>query len=283
VLAAEAIVRSGDEAAMAEHLPAIASGDRQAALAIAENEAAWDLASLATAVQDGPDGPALTGRKRLVLGGTDAGVLVVAAREADGTLGLFLVDAGSEGLTVRPERVLDATSTAASVDLDGVPSRRLGTRGDADRVLGLVRENAAIFLAAGQAAGARACVDLTAEYARTRVQFGRQIGAFQGVKHRLADMLVRAEQAHSAAIWAAWQEPGSAEADLGASVARAYCSEAFVQNAMDTIQLYGGIAITWEHDAHLYLRRAQTDAALLGRPSAERRHLEAYLAGREDQ
>jgi alkylation response protein AidB-like acyl-CoA dehydrogenase len=279
VLAAEAIARSGDEPAMAEHLPAIAAGERLAALAIAEREAAWDLAAISTSAADGPGGPALTGRKDLVLGGADAAVLVVAAREGDRAPGLFLVDAAAPRLTVRPEKVLDATRPAASVEFDQTPARRLGAHGDAARVLRLVRENAAIFLAAEQAAGARACVDLTAEYARTRVQFGRQIGAFQGVKHRLADMLVRAEQAHSAAVWAAWQEPGTAAADLGASVARAYCSEAFLQNALDTVQLHGGIGITWEHDAHLFLRRAQTDAALLGRTGAERRRLESHLAG----
>ncbi|MBE1535892.1 acyl-CoA dehydrogenase family protein [Actinomadura algeriensis] len=280
VLAAEAIVRSGDAAAMSEHLPAIAAGERRAALAVAEDEAAWDLDRLRVAAADGPAGSVLTGRKRMVLGGADADVLVVAAREDGGTAGLFLVDAAAPGVAVRPERALDATRPSASLDLRETPARRLGARGDAARVLRLVREHAAIFLAAGQAAGARACVDLTAGYARTRVQFGRPIGAFQGVKHRLADMLARAEQAHSAAVWAAWQEPGTADADLGASVARAYCSDAFLQNALDTVQLHGGIGITWEHDAHLYLRRAQADAALLGRTGAERRRLEEHLAGR---
>jgi alkylation response protein AidB-like acyl-CoA dehydrogenase len=107
----------------------------------------------------------------------------------------------------------------------------------------------------------------TADYARTRSQFGRLIGSFQGVKHRLADMAVRLEQARAAAYWAAWQHPGSAEFDLGALVARSYCSEAYLQTAFDTIQLHGGIGFTWEHDAHLHVRRARADLSLLGTPA----------------
>jgi alkylation response protein AidB-like acyl-CoA dehydrogenase len=122
-----------------------------------------------------------------------------------------------------------------------------------------------------------ACVALTAEYARTRRQFGRLIGSFQGVKHRLADMAVRLELARAAAYWAAWQQPGTPEFELGALVARAYCSPAYVQTAFDTVQLHGGIGFTWEHDAHLYVRRARADLSLLGTPAQVRAELEPVV------
>ncbi len=267
VLGAEAIVRSGDEAASQEILPGVAEGTTTLALAVAETTAAWTTPT--TRATDGR----LTGRKQGVVGAAGADVLIVSALDADGSTSLYLVDPAGEGVTVTPTPGLDPTRTAAAVDLDAAPGRLLGTAGSGAYVLGLVRETAAIFLAAEQAGGSRTCIDVTAEYARTRIQFGQPIGTFQGVKHRLADMEVRTAQAHSAAVWAAWQEPGTPEAALGADVARSWNSRAYLQTAFDTIQLHGGIGITWEHDAHLYLRRAQADAALLGPLSQEHQRL----------
>ncbi|GAA1746517.1 acyl-CoA dehydrogenase family protein [Aeromicrobium alkaliterrae] len=271
VLAAEAIVRSGDEDAAQAVLPSVAEGTTTLALAVAETSAAWTEPT--TRHTDGR----LTGRKQGVVGLPGADVLVVSAVDADGHTSLYLVDTAAEGVAVTPTPGIDPTRPVATVDLDGAVARPLGRPGRAHEVLAFVRENAAIFLAAEQAGGSRTCVTVTAEYARTRIQFGQPIGTFQGVKHRLADMEVRTAQAHSAAVWAAWQTPGSPEAALGADVARSWNSRAYLQNAFDTIQLHGGIGITWEHDAHLYLRRAQADAALLGPLSAEHQRLAANL------
>jgi alkylation response protein AidB-like acyl-CoA dehydrogenase len=271
VLGAEAIVRSGDAAAAQDVLPGVAEGTTTLALAVAESSAAWTTPT--TRHEDGR----LTGLKNHVVGAPDADLLIVSALEADGSTSLFLVDADADGVTVTSAEVLDATRPVGSVDLDGAPARLLGTSGAGTHVLALVRETAAIFLAAEQAGGARTCVEVTAEYARTRIQFGTPIGKFQGVKHRLADMEVRTAQAHSAAVWASWQQPDTPEAALGADVARSYNTRAYLQNAFDTIQLHGGIGITWEHDAHLFLRRAQADAALLGPLSAEHQRLAVHL------
>ena len=271
VLGAEAIVRSGDDALAEEVLPGVAEGTTTLALAVAETTAAWSTA--ATRADDGR----LTGRKQGVVGLPGADLLIVSALEADGSTSLYLVDPSAGGATTTATPGLDPTRPVGSVDLDSAPGRLLGQVGSGAYVLGLVRETAAIFLAAEQAGGSRTCVDVTADYARTRIQFGQPIGKFQGVKHRLADMEVRTAQAQSAAVWAAWQVPGTPEAALGADVARSWNSRAYLQNAFDTIQLHGGIGITWEHDAHLYLRRAQADAALLGPLSQEHQRLALHL------
>ncbi|CAN5533678.1 acyl-CoA dehydrogenase family protein [soil metagenome] len=272
VLAAQAILHSGDDASMAAHLPGIAAGRTLAALAVAEGGTAWDVAATTATVTDG----VLTGTKDAVVGAAGADLLVVSARDGE-QVSLFLVDPADDTVTVIALEALDATRPLARVRFDGTPGVRLGEPGAAPAVLDAVREGAAIHLAAEQAGGSRACVDLTARHARERVQFGVPIGRFQGVKHRLADMEVRTAQAHAAAVWAAWQRPGTAEASLGASVARSWCSESFVQTAFDMVQLFGGIAITWEHDAHLYLRRAQADAVLLGSAADDRRRLENFI------
>jgi alkylation response protein AidB-like acyl-CoA dehydrogenase len=133
-----------------------------------------------------------------------------------------------------------------------------------------VHRAAAVLVAAEQVGAMDTLVTRTAEYARTRRAFGRPIGAFQAVKHRLADMAVRLEMSRSAAAWAAFQEPGSPDEALGAAVAASYCGDAFLQAAKDTIQLHGGVGFTWEHDAHLFLRRARAAATLVGPPSEHR-------------
>lgn len=268
VLAAEALLVSGAPQAT-ELLPAIAEGNLLGALAVAESSAAWDRTLTRW------DGSTVTGVKQAVVGGAAADLLVVSAVDDSGLESLLLVDPTEAGDTLRrePAPVLDGTRPMATVTFDRTPARLLGGPGNASDVLRRVRETAAIYLAAEQAGGSRACVELTAEHARTRIQFGQPIGRFQGVKHRLADMEVRTYQAHSASVWAAWQEPGSEFAATGAAVARLWCSQAFVQNAYDTIQLHGGLGITWEHDAHLHLRRAQASAGLLGPASTDRAHL----------
>jgi alkylation response protein AidB-like acyl-CoA dehydrogenase len=134
-----------------------------------------------------------------------------------------------------------------------------------------------VFLAAEQVGGSRALLGAAVEHARTRVQFGQPVGRFQGVKHRLADMAARTEVAAAAAAWAAWQPPGSAAAGLGTAVAGAYCSEAYLETALDAIQVHGGMAITWEHHAHRFLRRARADAAVLLPPREHRRRLESII------
>jgi alkylation response protein AidB-like acyl-CoA dehydrogenase len=267
VLAAEALVASGDEAAQAEHLPAIAEGERTATLAVVEADGRWHAEG--TTARGSGDDVRLTGTKELVLDGADADLVLVAARGERG-VSLYAVLPGADGLEAERLDPLDLTRPLARLRLRDTPARLVGADGAAAAVLEQVQRTAAVLLAAEQVGAMSTLVELTAEHARTRRAFGRPIGAFQGVKHRLADMAVRLEMSRSAAYWAAWQPPGSPDAALGAAVAGSYCSESFLQTAKDTIQLHGGTGFTWEHDAHLFLRRARADATLAGSPAEHR-------------
>jgi alkylation response protein AidB-like acyl-CoA dehydrogenase len=268
VLATEALLAVPDEAA-ADVLPALAAGERIAALAVVEESRRWspdDVAASAT-------GGRITGEKRMVVGAEDADLLVVAARERAG-VSLFLVETGADGVEVTPHEVLDPSRPMARVRLRDAPARRAGPAGEGWAAVERALEAGAVFLAAEQVGGSLALLDAAVEHAKTRIQFGRPIGTFQGVKHRLADMAVRTELAGAAATWAAWQEPGTGAARLGAAVARAQCGEAYLETALDAIQVHGGMAITWEHHAHRYLRRARADASVLPDAAAQRRLLE---------
>jgi alkylation response protein AidB-like acyl-CoA dehydrogenase len=267
VLAAEALVASGDDAAQAEHLPAVAEGERTATLAVAGAGGRWRADG--TTAQGSGDGVRLTGVKELVLDGADADLLLVLARGERGP-SLYAVAAGAEGLEAERLDPLDLTRPLARLHLRDTPARLVGEDGGGAAVLAHVQRTAAVLLAAEQVGAMSTLVEMTAEHARTRRAFGRPIGAFQGVKHRLADMAVRLEMSRSAAYWAAWQPPGSPDAAMGAAVAGSYCSESFLQTAKDTIQLHGGTGFTWEHDAHLFLRRARADATLAGSPAEHR-------------
>jgi alkylation response protein AidB-like acyl-CoA dehydrogenase len=269
VLAAEAQLGSGDARAQADYLPRLAEGELTATLAVAEADGRWRPESVTTRAEGSGPQARLTGNKELVLDGVDADLLLVLAR-GDRGLSLYAVEAGAAGL--EPERldVLDLTRPMARLHLRDVPARLVGEEGAGWAAVEHVRRAASVLLAAEHVGAMATLVDRTAEHARTRRAFGRPIGAFQGVKHRLADMAVRLEMSRSAAYWAAWQEPGSPDAAMGAAVAGSYCSEAFLQTAKDTIQLHGGTGFTWEHDAHLFLRRARADASLVAAPAEHR-------------
>ena len=264
-LAMPVLLLSGDDGAGATYLPGIADGSVTAALAVDT----WEQHGISvTADRAG----VLTGTVSMVLDGADAELLVVAARGPDG-VAPYLVEPGASGLERTPLETLDLTRRAARVRFAGTRGTRLGDPGRGWEVLAAARGAASVLLAAEQVGGMTAATELTAEHARTRRQFGRLIGSFQGVKHRLADMAVRAELAHSAAYWAAWQTVGSSAQAHGAAIARSYCGDAFLQTGLDTVQLHGGIGFTWEHDAHLYLRRARADRTLLGSPRQARAEL----------
>jgi alkylation response protein AidB-like acyl-CoA dehydrogenase len=266
VLATEALLATGSDM-----LPALAEGTTLAALAVAETPGDWH--TIDTTVSGGR----LTGVKVTVLGAAEADVFVVAARE-DAGVSLFLVERG-DGVEASPSRLLDATRSVAAVRFSGAPARRVGEPGEGRAAVDRTLEAGAIFLAAEQVGGSRALLDAAVEHANTRVQFGRPIGAFQAVKHTLAEVAVRTEVGAAAAIWAAWQEPGSDAARLGAAVARAHCADAYLTTALDAIQVHGGMAITWEHHAHRYLRRARADLAVLPGPAEQRRHLATVIGG----
>ncbi len=277
VLAVSALVRSGDAAAQAAVLPGIATGETLATVAIAEDDAGWDLARTATTARAVDGGWQLDGSKTLVLDGHTADVLLIAARTPDG-LGLFRVESVATGLTRTLLPTLDLTRKLARLNLKGVRAERVGA-GDATPVLQYVLDVAAAALACEQVGGAQRCLNLSTEYAKTRLQFGRPIGSFQAIKHRCADMLVEVEFARSAAYHAAFcvAEGRDDELALATSMAKSYCSDAYFHAAAETIQIHGGMGFTWEHPAHLYFKRAKSSAQLFGDPIQHRERVAAAI------
>ncbi|MFD8566874.1 acyl-CoA dehydrogenase family protein [Streptomyces sp. NPDC059639] len=277
VLVVHALLASGDAAACARLLPALADGGSAGLLAWAE-QSSWDPAAVRTEALPAADGAwRLTGTKEHVLDAAGAGLLLVAARTGAG-VSLFEVPADGSG--VRRERVvtMDQTRPQARVTLLSAPARLIGADGDGQRVLCRVRDLACAALAAEETGAAARCLELTVEHVRTRVQFGRPIGSFQAVKHRLADAYVQVEAARSAALGAAFaaDEDPAALPRLAATAA-SVCAEAFSSVAGEMIQLHGGIGITWEHDAHRYFKRAHGCGQLFGSPAGHRERIAAGL------
>ena len=265
-LAAGTLLRLGDAAAQARLLPAIASGELVATLAAGGTGTAR------------ADGDALTGEIGPVLNAAQAGVLLVPALDGDATV-LFEVDPAAPGVEITPLPALDHSRSLARVRLDGAAGRRLD--GDAVAALGFAQDLANLALASEQLGAMAACLLMTAEYAKIRIAFGRPIGSFQGVKHRLAELWTTWELAHAAvrdAARAADERP--ADFARAASVARIAVSASYVDAAVATVQLHGGIGFTWEHDAHLYQKNAMSQHALFGGADEQLDRLTALLAAR---
>ncbi len=265
-LAIPALVACGSGPTRDELLAALVEGERTAAFAINDSAGGFDPNVTVTAVGSG-DAAVLTGTAARVVDATAADVVLVAARGSDG-VSLYAVDAPD----VRriPLVTMDLTRPQADVIFSDSPARLLAGPADAERVITHALQVGAALLAVEAVGAAQHMLDLSVEYAKSRLQFGRHIGSFQAVKHRLADMLVDLEHARSTAYHAVWAlTDGTDDPELAVSIAQAVCSAAFSRIAADSIQVHGGIGFTWEHQAHLYFKRAATDAALLG--SAESR------------
>ncbi|MEV6162237.1 acyl-CoA dehydrogenase family protein [Streptomyces sp. NPDC052052] len=277
VLTAGALLASGDKEACGRLLPGLAEGSSVGTLAWAE-EGSWDPESVHAEAVPGPGGTWLvTGTKEHVLDWPQIDVLLVAARTAAG-ISLFEVAPDAAGAHREPVVTMDSTRSQARWILNGAEGRLIGVDGDGARVLAHVRDLACAALAAEQVGAAGRCLDLTVAYAMDRVQFGRPIGSFQAVKHRLADAYVLVESARSAALGAAFAaDEDPAALPRAAAVAKSVCSEAFSAVAGDMIQLHGGIGITWEHDAHRYFKRAHGAGELFGSAALHRARLAAEL------
>ncbi|MGD0238931.1 MAG: acyl-CoA dehydrogenase family protein [Streptosporangiaceae bacterium] len=277
-LAGQALAASGDEDAMARWLPGIADGSLTATLAVAEDSGSWDPAEVAVTAEPAGDGWGVTGTKLFVIDGHTADLMLVVAR-APGGLGVFAVERGAAGVAAARLDALDPTRALASVALDGAPAVRIGAGRDTAAWLSEVRDLALAALAAEQLGGAARCLDMAVGYAKAREQFGRPIGSFQAIKHKCANMLLEVECGRSAVHHANEAVVGcQPEASLAAVLAYVHCSQAFTHAAKECIQIHGGIGYTWEHDAHLYLRRAKSSELLLG-PAARQRARLAELAG----
>jgi alkylation response protein AidB-like acyl-CoA dehydrogenase len=275
VLAATAILNAGTEAQKRELLPDIAAGDTVATLAFTESNGRWDVGGIEMTAMPSNGGFRLEGTKSFVLDGHSADLIIVVARQpgssGENGLSFFRVPADAPGLSRRPLTVLDQTRKLARLDFHAVDAELLGEAGQGARPLARTLAQAAVGLANEMVGGAEKLRQSALDYANLRVQFGRPIASFQTMKHKQADMLVDVELAKSAAYYAA-----SAAADDDpelpalASLAKACASDAYMQTAIHTIQIHGGIGFTWDNDTHLWFKRAKSSEVFLGHPSYHR-------------
>lgn len=271
VMATTAIQQAASEDHQSRLLPRLAAGDTIATLAVFESPRGWDVSTPGTTAIGGDDTWSLNGSKRAVLDGHFADIVLVTADTGDG-LGLFEVDVRDDGVHIDQESALDPTRRQATVHLDDVTVDS-GARLDVGDTAGALRRTlslATVALAAEQVGGTQRCLEMSVEYAKTRHQFGRPIGSFQAIKHRCANMLMKLEHAKSTAYHAARVTEDEAEMAVASPLAGSVCSEAYVWVAGETIQVHGGIGFTWEHDAHMYLKRAKASSLLLGSPVHQR-------------
>lgn len=278
VLAAGSLMQIGDDAARKRLLPRIASGKSIGTLALAEHNGRWDLGSIAMKAKQDGNAWRLDGEKDYVIDGQSADTILVAAK-AGNSLALFEVEGSANGLKREALPTLDLTRKLAKLTLTGTPATKISGSGDVAHGLEHVLAFAAAMLAAEQAGGTQRCLEMSTEYAKTRLQFGRPIGSFQAIKHKCADMLVETEFARSAAYNAAFAAAGGDEKEFieAAHAAKAYCSEAYFHAAAENIQIHGGMGFTWEHPAHLYFKRARSSSILFGDPLEHRQKLAAQL------
>ena len=270
VLAANTLLQSGDDAAKAAHLPGIASGETIATLAFTEPSGKWDESGITMEASGSVDSWTLNGTKMFVLDGHTANLIIVAARTGKG-VSLFTVAGDAAGLTRTALSTMDQTRKQAKLEFSNTPATLLGEEGNGWNVLGTVLDLAAVGLAAEQVGGAQKVLEMAVDYAKVRVQFGRPIGSFQAIKHKCADMLLEVESAKSAAYYGMWcAAEMNDELPSVASLAKAYCSEAYFHATAENIQIHGGIGFTWEHPAHLYFKRAKSSELLFGDPTYHR-------------
>jgi alkylation response protein AidB-like acyl-CoA dehydrogenase len=269
VLAANAILNAGTDAQKQELLAGIAAGETRAALAFTEPNGRWDASGITLEAKPDGDAFVLDGTKNFVIDGHTADLLVVVARTpgstgADG-IGFFTVAGDADGLTRTPLATMDQTRKQAKLEFAGVRATPLGEPGSGWAALAKTLDQAAVGLANEMVGGGQFVLEMSVQYAKDRVQFGRPIGSFQAIKHKCADMLLEVESAKSAAYYAAWAAAeDNDELPVVASLAKAYCSDAYFHAAAENIQIHGGIGFTWEHDAHLYFKRAKSSEILLG-------------------
>jgi alkylation response protein AidB-like acyl-CoA dehydrogenase len=286
LLGGAAIAEAGSPAQRREWLPSIVAGEARATLAATEPNARWDAAGITLAAREARGGFVLSGTKMFVPDAHLADVLVVAARTRDGStmedgVSLFLVPKDAAGLAVRLLPSVDETRKLCEVRLDNVSLPAAALLGELHRgwaPLSRVIDRAAVALSAELCGAAQKVMEMTVDYAKLRVAFGKPIGSYQGVKHKCADMLVDIENAKSLTYYAAWAvDEGDAEAEMAVSMAKAAASDAGRKVCATGIQLHGGIGMTWEHDLQLYLKRAKASEIAFGDATWHRERIARLL------
>ncbi len=290
LLGGQALLEAGSEPQKADWLPKIAGGEARATLAVTEEVPGWDAAAVQLAAKPGKreGGFVLSGTKLFVPDAHTADLLVVAARTARPTkddprhgVSLFLVPADAAGVQTTLLPTMDQTRKLCEVTLSRVevgPDALLGVLHQGWAPLARVLDRATVGLCAEMCGGAQRVLDMCTEYAKVRVAFGKPIGTYQAVKHKCADMLVAVENAKSITYYAAWAvDENGPEAPLAASMAKAYVSDAYRKAAGDGIQIHGGIGFTWEHDLHLYFKRAKGSEVTFGDATLHRERVAQLL------
>jgi alkylation response protein AidB-like acyl-CoA dehydrogenase len=277
IVATAAAISAGDD----ELLVGLAAGSTTAALTVPFPAAPGALPPVTVRVGGPRDGDAagtnrLSGTVTAVIDAIPAGVLLVPA---DGVpYGLYVVSAADPGVTVTPVVSLDMTRQLSDLTLDGAVGRPIAAGQGAERAVLAALAAGAAMLASEQLGLAERCVEMTVAYLKERRQFGRPVGSFQALKHRLADLWVGVTQARAAARYAAaCLATGDPDAPVAVALAKAACSDIAVRASQESVQLHGGIGFTWEHPAHLYLKRAKSASIGFGTPDAHRASL-AWLA-----
>lgn len=270
-LAVPVLIEAGSEPQKREVLGAIVQGSARATLAFTETSGRWDPEGVTLSARRSGDGWRLDGVKHFVPDAEVADYIVVVARtrgEGEDGITLFLIEGRPQGMTLTPLKAMDMTRRWTEMRFDNVQLEASSVMGSAHHGWpGLKRslEWATAALCAEMIGGGQKVLETSTEYAKTRRQFGKPIGIYQAVSHKLADMLVQSESARSATYYAAWTVDADApDRSLAASMAKAYVSDAYKRIAGDGIQVHGGIGFTWEHDMHLYLKRAKASEVTLG-------------------
>jgi alkylation response protein AidB-like acyl-CoA dehydrogenase len=270
-LAVPALLEAGSDAQKKKALSAIAAGEARGTLAVTEPSGRWDAEGIGLRAERAGEGWKLDGLKLFVPDAGLAGHIVVAARTRDaGEEGvtLFLVEGRPEGMSVKPMKTLDRTRRWYEVKFEGVSLPADAVMGQVDQgwpALKRTLEWASAALCAEMVGGASHVLETSVEYAKTRQQFGKPIGIYQAVSHKLSDMLLEVESARSATYYAAWAVDADApDRALASSMAKAYVSDAYRRAAGNGIQVHGGIGFTWEHDMHLYFKRAKASEVTFG-------------------
>ena len=287
-LAAPLIAAAGDEAQRRALLPRIAAGELTIACALTGTEGRPPCDGVSVLLESRGEEFTLSGVADFVIHADSAELLVVLARASvspsrgAGGLSVAVIPAASAGLSIHPHVMLDLTRPMARIELDGVNVSReqlLGDPGSAASAVEAALDLARIALASEALGGAERVLEMTTDYVKERVQFGRPVGSFQAVKHRLADMMIEVEAAKSAAWYAACvADERHEELAEAAAIAKSYCCDAFFDCAANAIQLHGGIGFTWEHEVHRYFKRARATMTLLGSPAWQRERLTSRFA-----
>jgi alkylation response protein AidB-like acyl-CoA dehydrogenase len=273
VVALELLIGAGDEAALADLAPALATGDQAATVAWAEHTGPIPDQEITTEAIQSDGNWRLRGRKRFVVNGDTADLVLVTARTAAGP-SLFAVTGEPDGVTRRGRQALDQTRALADLEFNDAPARLVGTEGRAAGVIAGAFERACIALAAETIGVADAALEMTVEYLKQRRQFGRPIGSFQALKHRCADLVMSLELARCAVDYATRAiDTGADDVDAASAIALAEAADVAMRTTGECIQMHGGIGFTWEHDAHLYFKRARANAALFGTVAEHRERL----------